>query len=228
MANAAPRSGRKCPKGHHMDPNWVSCPYCESEQRSRERSRGSDVVASSGERRTTVGDVPREDSRRETRAMSAAAEPQGSGYAGEGDTRRIMGVLVTYTWQDAGQLFVVREGKTYIGSGEISSEAFQRDCDVQIPEDRRMSGEHALILCRHGAYEVIDQATSNGTFLNGKLLRANESTDIPNYAKIQTGSTVWTFLHIEAPPEIGIQAPTRREEQPLEPVPTQDRDTIIR
>jgi hypothetical protein len=158
--------------------------------------------------------------------MSPAVEPQASGYVGEGDARRILGALVTYTWHPEGQLFPVREGKTFIGSGDISSEAFHRSCDVQIPEDRKMSGEHALILCRHGAYEIIDQTSSNGTFLNGRMLRANESTEIPNYANIQTGVTVWTFIHLEAPLETGIQPPMMRDEQPLRPAPRDD--TIIR
>jgi pSer/pThr/pTyr-binding forkhead associated (FHA) protein len=136
-----------------------------------------------------------------------------------------MGALVSYTWHPEGELFPVREGKTFIGSGDISSEAFHRSCDVQIPEDRRMSGEHALILCRHGAYEIIDQASSNGTFLNGKMLKANDSTEIPNYATIQTGFTVWTFIHIEAPREIVVQSSTSRdEEEPPEP-PRRRRDT---
>ena len=78
--------------------------------------------------------------------------------------RRIVGALITYTWLPEGHLFPVREGKTFIGSGDVSSEAIHRSCDVQIPQDRRMSGEHALILCRHGTYEVIDQTSSNGTF----------------------------------------------------------------
>jgi len=130
--------------------------------------------------------------------------------------------LVTYTWHPEGQLFPVREGKTFIGSGDISSEAFHRSCDVQIPEDRRMSGEHALILCRHGAYEIIDQTSSNGTFLNDRMLRANASTEIPHYAKIQTGFTVWTFIHIEAPRVIDIPVPTSRDEQPPRSEPVID------
>jgi hypothetical protein len=201
MANATPRSGRRCPRGHYMDPNWETCPYCESEQRARERSSAQELVASSGSSRTTVGEGAPRGGRRDTKLMSPGIEPEASGYVGEGDTRRIVGALISYTWRPEGQLFPIREGKNFIGSGDISSEAFHRSCDVQIPQDRRMSSEHALILCRHGAYEIIDQTSSNGTFLNGRMLRANESTEIPNYGKIQTGSTVWTFIHIEVPRE---------------------------
>jgi pSer/pThr/pTyr-binding forkhead associated (FHA) protein len=112
----------------------------------------------------------------------------------------------------------VREGKTFIGSGDVSSEAVHRKCDVQIVEDRRMSGEHALILCRQGTYEIIDQSSSNGTFLNGKMLRANDSTEIPNYGKIETGSTLWTFIQIEAPRQVVTPTPLPPPPLPDEPV----------
>ena len=211
-------NGRRCPNGHSMDPNWTTCPYCASEQRARERSGGTEVFAADGGRRTGVGEVPPSAERRVTRDMPPAAEPYVSGYVGEGDTRRIVGALITYTWLPEGQLFPVREGKTFIGSGDVSSEAIHRSCDVQIPQDRRMSSEHALILCRHGTYEVIDQISSNGTFLNGKMLRANNSTEIPNYGKIETGSTLWTFIQIEAPRQIDAPPPLQPVVPPVPPV----------
>jgi pSer/pThr/pTyr-binding forkhead associated (FHA) protein len=173
-----------------MDPNWEKCPYCEAERRAK-----------SG-KETTVKEGTRETVRRVTKVMPSAKLTKLSGHISEGDTRRIVGVLITYTWRPEGQLFPVREGKNFIGRGSISSEAFNRSCDVQVPEDERMSGEHTLILCRHGLYEIIDQASSNGTFLNGEMLMANTSAKIPNYAKIQTGATVWTFIQIEAPRDL--------------------------
>jgi pSer/pThr/pTyr-binding forkhead associated (FHA) protein len=90
-----------------------------------------------------------------------------------------------------------------------------------------MSSEHALILCRHGTYEIIDQASSNGTFLNGKILRANNSTEIPNYGKIETGSTLWTFIQIEAPRQIDAVPPLPRVDPPVQPVKEPD-GTVVR
>jgi hypothetical protein len=199
MSNIPPRFGQKCPKGHLMDPNWVTCPYCESEQRANQKARES-IVPSRG-------------NRRETRLVQPAPKLQENVHVGEGDTRLIVGVLITYTWRPEGQLFPVREGKNFIGSGEINSEAFHRSSDVQISQDRRMSSEHALILCRHGRYEIIDQMSSNGTFLNGEMLRANHSTEIPNYAKIQAGSTIFTFIQIEAP-DLAMPEAETAEERP--------------
>ncbi|HJY81707.1 MAG TPA: hypothetical protein VKK81_11570, partial [Candidatus Binatia bacterium] len=58
-------------------------------------------------------------------------------------------------------------------------------------------------------------------FLNGTLLRANESTALPNHAALQTGSTVWTFLTIEAPHQEGVlpspKPPDKPNKEPREP-----------
>jgi len=62
-----------------------------------------------------------------------------------------------------------------------------------------MSSEHALILCRQGNYEILDQISSNGTFLAGQMLKANQGTDLPNYSEIKTGSTLWTFIMVKPP-----------------------------
>ncbi|MGH8472136.1 MAG: FHA domain-containing protein, partial [Gammaproteobacteria bacterium] len=115
------------------------------------------------------------------------------GQAGAEDTRRILGVLVTYTWRPEGQLFTVREGKNFIGAGDISSETSHRRCEILIETDSMLSSEHALILCRHGRYDLIDQKSSNGTFLDGDLVPI-AGTTLQNYAEIRTGSTVWTFV----------------------------------
>jgi hypothetical protein len=47
------------------------------------------------------------------------------------------------------------------------------------------------------------------------MLRANDSPEIPNYAKIETGSTLWTFIQIEAPRQ--IVPPTPLPPAPVEP-----------
>ena len=201
------------------DPNWTSCPVCAAEERTH-RGRDQFVGGSaSDQRKTSVGSVPPSAGRRETRAMPQQTTSQPGGYFGKGESRKIVGVLITYTWRPEGQLFPVREGKTFVGSGDISSEA--RPCDVQIDVDEKMSGEHALILCRRGNkdemnYEIIDQTSSNGTFLNGKMLRSNLSMELSSYDEIQTGSTVWTFIRIKAPEAVAevVKAPAPVEEPP--------------
>ena len=113
---------------------------------------------------------------RETRAMAGPAQP--GGHVETGDTRRLTGMLVTFTWRPEGEYFPVREGKNFIGSGDVSSEAVHRSCDIQVPQDNTMSSEHALILCRQGDYEILDQNSSNGTFLGGQMLKSNQGADL--------------------------------------------------
>ena len=140
--------------------------------------------------RTAVEGVSSAGSRRMEREI-----PSGE----EGSTRRIVGVLISYTWRPQGQLFPICEGRNFVGRADISNEAVPRPCDIQIPQDTQMSAEHALILCRQGNYEIIDQETTNGTFVNGTLLKANLSVELPNYAKVRTGATEWTFIKVDAP-----------------------------
>ena len=193
-----------------------------TERISKQKTSRPDIAASSGGRMTIVGEILPRGGPRETKVMPGVAAPEPkvaapepSGQFGEGDTRRILGVLITYTWRPEGELFPVREGKNFIGRGKISSDASHRSCDVQVPQDSRMSGEHALILCRHGRHDIIDQMSSNGTFLNGELLISNQSTELPSYAEIQTGSTVWTFVKIEAPHVSDeVPPPTGRKDEP--------------
>ena len=149
------------------------------------------------QRPESQGKAPPKADRRETKTMEPRASFGPGGHVGEGETRRIVGVLISYTWRPEGDLYPIREGRNYIGRGKISSDAYHRNCDVMIPEDDRMSGTHALILCRHGNYEIIDQEASNGTFLNGEMLMANTSTKLTNYAEVKTGHTLWTFIKIE-------------------------------
>lgn len=201
MGNEEIRPGRQCPKGHTMDPNWEGeCPYCEAEKRSRKKTDRADFRVSADDRKTRVGVVNPKPEGRVTKTIPAGGgHAKAGGHIGAGDTRQVVGVLATYTWLPQGALFPIREGKNFIGSDKVSSDASHQDCDVQISQDRRMSGEHALILCRQGIYEIIDQTSSNGTFLNGVMLSANQSQQLKNYSEIKAGSTVFTFIKIEPP-----------------------------
>ncbi|HKA53181.1 MAG TPA: FHA domain-containing protein, partial [Candidatus Binatia bacterium] len=222
LSTRAPQGlARPCPNNpaHLLDLNWETCPYCEAEKRSRQKSDKPERVAPSRRERTVVGEVPATVERRETKAMLPGAAHESRGRPAGGDTRRIVGALITYTWRPEGQLFPIREGRNFIGRAEIGSEAISRSCDVQISQDQKMSAEHALILCRHGRYEIIDQETTNGTFVNGELLKPKLSTELPNYAAIQTGSTLWTLIKIEAlhqaeassPPKLTPEQPEEKE-----------------
>jgi hypothetical protein len=212
MAKSERRSKRECSKGHSMDPNWVNCPYCEAEDRAQQRSHRPDKAAA-GRQATKVGDIPASP-RRITKPMPGKPVADRPAPSNVGENRRIMGVLITYTWRPEGELFAVREGKNYIGRNQVSSEASHRNCDIMVSQDSRMSGEHALILCRHGIYEAIDLKAANGTFINGQMLKTNQSTELGNSAEIKTGDTLWSFFKIKGPGSGSRTAPPPIDSRP--------------
>ncbi len=226
MENA--KRSQKCPQGHSMDPNWEKCPYCEAQVKAKQKTHLQGLLASTARQETKVGRTPPRTGGRETKAMAPAAGFGPVGHAGEGQTRRIVGVLISYTWRPEGQLFAVREGRNYIGRAKISNDAYHRSCEVMVPEDERMSGTHALILCRHGRYEVIDQEASNGTFLNGGMLMANQSNTLENYAELKTGNTEWTFIKIEAARTTQPKPARKPETSPDVTAAEQRGDTIVK
>jgi hypothetical protein len=190
---------RYCEKGHPMDANWTTCPYCDAEKRKNDKSIIRDNTKSdqikTGETtqrstameqgRTKIGmDLP-EEPRGTTRADTSPLEvPERKGVARE---RRITGVLVTFSHRYQGELFILYEGRNVVGSGS--------SCDVSINSDRLMSGEHAMILCRAGRDELHDMLSTNGTFLNEEYV-GRKGADLADGAMIRTGSTVFEFRKI--------------------------------
>ncbi len=215
MSTQTGQTGHRCEKGHNMDPSWDKCPYCEAEKNASQRSEpeaSSPPNAGNSAGRRTMIDPPTEEKAggRETRVMpeeavaktgNSASVSRGTAPSGAGDTRLIVGVLITYSWHSWGDIFHVRLGKNFIGAGRIGSAPGDPPCDFVIEADKRMSSVHALILCRQGRtaneirFDLIDQQSSNGTYLNSELAPL-QGVNLPNYAKIETGDTEWTFIKI--------------------------------
>ena len=181
-----------------MDPNWDTCSYCEAEQKSNQRSTSVQNPDPFERQRTVVGSPkpnppePQRVTRERRRPLARRSRRVRRHAPADRDAGHI------YVASE-GEYFPVREGKTFIGNGDVSSEAFHRRCDVHLPHDETMSAEHALILCRQGNYEILDQISSNGTFLGGQMPKANQGTELPNYAQIKTGSTLWIFIMVNPP-----------------------------
>ena len=103
--------------------------------------------------------------------------------------RRIVGVLVTYSWKTDGEIFPVREGRNLIGRDP--------ECDICIAMDQTMSGRNSHITFRT-AFVVGDLVSMKGTDLNGEPIE-QQFLSLPNYAVIRAGSTQFTFIAIQPP-----------------------------
>ena len=97
--------------------------------------------------------------------------------------RKLVGWLVTYSFDELGVDYKLFEGRNIIGR--------ETDCNITV-NDGRMSGKHAVLLFRANKYSLTDNQSSHGTFVN------NEDIDLePRYLKdgdiIRMGNTIFKF-----------------------------------
>lgn len=98
-------------------------------------------------------------------------------------SRKLVGWLVTYSFDELGVDYKIYEGRNIIGR--------DIDCNITI-NDGRMSGKHAVLLFRANKYSLTDSQSSHGTFVN------DEDIDLePRYLNdgdiIRMGNTVFKF-----------------------------------
>jgi hypothetical protein len=101
-----------------------------------------------------------------------------------------VGVLITYSWHEQGQVFPVLEGRNLIGRDPSQS-------DICIPQDATLSAVNSFITYR-GQFIIGDKVSMSGTDVDGKAI-VTEFVPLRNYASIRTGSTHWTFVAIQPP-----------------------------
>jgi hypothetical protein len=204
MQSTNQNTGHRCPSGRHpMDPNWDVCPYCEGERKSHEQTvyREPEAVTFSDTRKTSIGESASNNPRVTKPMPQQSSPPNIGGYGGQGDKRKIMGVLITYdiSGHPEGKVFEVREGKNYIGAGKVNREPGDPWCDIYVEGDKLLSSAHALILCRHGIFEIVDLESTNGTFIDGTMIPIR-GRDLPDICcSLRTGSTNWTFMKVVTP-----------------------------
>jgi hypothetical protein len=185
---AEPR-GNYCPAGRHvMDPGWSHCPYCTNVSQQPAMSPGRQqytaVESTHAEPQPLDSSSQRPSGvtgNRPTQFMPAAEEKS---QAPGG--RRVVGVLVTYSWLKSGSIHPVCEGRNYIGRSE--------ECEIRIKDDPDMSARHATIVCRDGQFTIQDETSMNGTYLGKDAVQDREK--LANYASIRTGRTEWRFVQL--------------------------------
>ncbi len=211
---------RLCPAGRHvMDPGWTTCPYCGGDQTQsptdqnnistnlRQREQGSGPVRQpTFQEREALPQMPPPPASQAKQGGVRRKTEFGDGELTSGQmpternarlhesNRRIAAVLVTYTWQQEGEVFSIWEGRNYIGCDP--------DCEVYVRSDPQMSSRHASIIYRGKGTQFIidDEKSMNGTFVNELSIDTKQTLN--NYAKIRTGATVWRFVILNFDEEI--------------------------
>lgn len=201
---------------HTMDPGWEECPYCKASQSSGGSipDRGQGTIHDTPSRGQTLRDpdvpppvvaqrIPQDwpPPGNQGARKPEVPPPPGAGVRGDHERkasrrtrygsddhadRRIVAVLVTYTWKREGEIYPVREGRNLLGRDP--------DCEIRLTSDLKMSGNHAVLTFRGKDFWIADDRSMNGTFIDDEPVE--EKSRLENHARLRTGDTVWQFLVI--------------------------------
>lgn len=183
---------KKCPNGHQYDSSIYgdNCPFCPESSHTRVNS--SDFENSTQSTRSADWGGG------ETSATAAYQDDFGGGHTVirnlNGDSsnpdggRKLVGVLVSYSANPAGEVFKIYEGRNIVGRSATA--------DISFPTDDKMSGTHLLILFveAEGIVWAEDQKSSNGTYINGKFARG--MVELHTNDVIVLGATKLVFLGV--------------------------------
>jgi len=144
---------KKCEKGHYYSADLEKCPYCADEFDLRRRlsdiSKDDSYSFPPVENAMCYGQMPPD---RENMIDNSE-----NGKKKSEESHRQVGWLIE---EDGGGVnYKLYEGRNIIG----------RDLDCQITiADKKVSRRHAVILFRAGKYSIIDQQSTEGTFVNNE------------------------------------------------------------
>ena len=196
---------RRCPAGHPMALDWAECPYCKAERNS-----------SPGTRLRPRPEPP-------VPEQAAAIAPTRVHGETKMAGRPLAGVAFTFSWTRTGQLFPLYAGRNYAGTAPMTRDG-QRT-EMLLTEDSAMSGTHFVILYQQdtGQYRIIDENSTNGTFVNGEPIDP-KGTELPDDAQILAGNTLFIFKKVRPP----TAEAERRPKGDYRPVAARNADEVPR
>ena len=65
--------------------------------------------------------------------------------------------------------------------------------DYFIGDNTAISRSHANIVCRNGEYYIVDQNSTNHTYVNGSMIQSNVETKLEHDAKIRLANEEFEF-----------------------------------
>ncbi|MDR1882214.1 MAG: FHA domain-containing protein [Prevotella sp.] len=124
--------------------------------------------------RTVFGDEP------EIEVTATGQQVEKKAYR---NSRRLVGWLVSYSFDAMGIDYKLYEGRNIIGRDV--------DCNITV-NDGMMSGKHAVLLFRADKYSLTDCQSSHGTFVNDEDIEF-ESHYLKDGDVIRMGETIFKF-----------------------------------
>ena len=173
---------KTCSNGHLFDNTLEVCPYCPAEtvvEGDTQLDKNADSTGDLDKTEILSGDNPDR-----TLIHKAESEPSASG-PGTYHGRKLVGWLVSFTWNKEGQDYQLREGKTIIGA--------DNKCDIMLG-DKEVSGHHSTVLYRSGKFKLKDEFSTNGTLVND--IEIDTQAELKDGDKITVGKTELLFRAI--------------------------------
>ena len=181
--------------GHKYDSSeHTQCPYCPDKTEVLNTQSASQSDGESSDDKTEAMTTP-EPSADKTEVMSGPSADKtaihkpvadDSGTESTGSTgRKLVGWLVSFSWNNEGQDYRLREGKTMLGADS--------KCDIVVG-DSQVSAHHATILYRGGKFKIKDEFSTNGTLIDGNEIE--DQTDLEDGNTITIGKADFLFRRI--------------------------------
>lgn len=177
-----------CKNGHVYNAGLDKCPYCPSVDLQSKIDKGLAGVTDTfnPSKRSNDSTKIMESGPSKNLNKTVIVSPSG----GPGDSlpetagKKLVGWLVSFTWQTDGEDFRLYEGRNLI-SGDPKAEIYLPDPAVSSP--------HCMILFRGGKIKIKDELSTNGTLVNGIEI---EETEIKDGDIILVGRTELKFRSI--------------------------------
>lgn len=124
-----------------------------------------------------------------TPGMGSSARPDGT--IGVVQEARTIGFLLSFSQEHSGTHYPVVEGRNTIGR--------EREHDISLFYDGRVSSTQAEILCRPGTKQcvIIDKDSTHGTVVNGEDLGIGGRANLNSGDTLRVGSTNFVFFLID-------------------------------
>lgn len=189
---------KKCENGHYYADELDHCPYCPQDNK---QVKDIERTRTFSDDNTRVFDDNKNDNSKHTqifdeksntgglssdpeRTIISIPQDEKSGEKVTRATRKLVGWIVSYSIDELGIDFRLYEGKNAIGSNP--------DCEITVFNDKSVSGKHATVLFRAGVFMIKDEFSTNGTFLNDKILNT-ETPILKDGDTIKVGDTIFKF-----------------------------------
>lgn len=182
----------KCQNGHYYKEELTSCPYCHGGGRKSEivdpKQETQHYTEAQEENKTRfiTPKTPQQQTSNHTVFGDDVVLQQGENAVVERkyrDARRLVGWLISYSFDPMGVDFRIYEGRNTIGRN--------MDCNITVP-DKMMSGKHALIHFLNNKFKIKDELSSHGTYVNERYIE-DELVELHDGDMIQLGETVFKF-----------------------------------